>query len=567
MAPYALHRAVKNGDLHCVNEILNESANIALINEADRKGWTPLMYAIDSPEAGTEVLHTLVQRGALIDQASVTCALSELPKLTALIEMGADVLYRDEHGYDALIHAAYGRNVRHNTQLLDILRMLIEKGVSLRGMTTYSESAVRVLSRIGRFDAVRFLLKSGANPDDVKLTPLIEAVACGSIADVTAIVENGAQLEERDYWERTAWLFAIQTGDLAKATYLLEHDADRKACGRCRKPPLFYAIESGHIPMLKWLIEIGADIEQTDQFGHTALRTAVEYCSDESVDVLLQAAAKVNHESDTGPALAYANSRAVALKLMDAGADPQYLTNHGVRAILGLPVEPDLDLLEVSLDEFELHRSRVFGKQNPEAMNNPFWEGMIRAGVSAYQPGQMFEVGNKFDEQYNPIWCAQRFGQSITLLPDGRIVQVAGEHEDYYDPDFCIYNDVFVHLHDGSIAIYGYPESVFPPTDFHTATLVGDHIYLIGSLGYLNTRSYCDTPVYRLDTSTFQIEPLETEGAKPGWIYKHRADLSAAQEICITGGKILTVINGEETHTDNQRSFILDIEHRTWRTE
>jgi len=142
MAPYELHRAIENGDLRRVNEILNESANIALINEPDHKGWTPLMYAIDSPEAGTEVLHTLVQRGALIDQASVTCALSELPKLTALIEMGADVLYRDEHGYDALIHAAYGRNVRHNTQLLDILRMLIEKGVSLRGMTTYSESAV-----------------------------------------------------------------------------------------------------------------------------------------------------------------------------------------------------------------------------------------------------------------------------------------------------------------------------------------------------------------------------------------------------------------------------------------
>jgi len=25
-------------------------------------------------------------------------------------------------------------------------------------------------------------------------------------------------------------------------------------------------------------------------------------------------------------------------------------------------------------------------------------------------------------------------------LPDGRLVSVGGEHEDYYDPDFCIYN-------------------------------------------------------------------------------------------------------------------------------
>jgi hypothetical protein len=40
---------------------------------------------------------------------------------------------------------------------------------------------------------------------------------------------------------------------------------------------------------------------------------------------------------------------------------------------------------------------------------------------------------------------------SLTLLPDGRAIQIGGEHEDYYDPDFCIYNDVFVHEPDRSI--------------------------------------------------------------------------------------------------------------------
>ena len=65
-----------------------------------------------------------------------------------------------------------------------------------------------------------------------------------------------------------------------------------------------------------------------------------------------------------------------------------------------------------------------------------------------------------------PGWCADRFGQSLTLLPDGRAVQVGGEHEDHYDPDFCIYNDVFVHGPDGDLAIYGYPADVFPPSDF-----------------------------------------------------------------------------------------------------
>src|SRR6185312_15079372 len=101
------------------------------------------------------------------------------------------------------------------------------------------------------------------------------------------------------------------------------------------------------------------------------------------------------------------------------------------------------------------------------------------------------------------------------------VVQVAGEHEDFYDEDFCIYNDVFVHSRDGGIRIFGYPESVFPPTDFHTATLIGEYIYLIGSLGYSGHRRYGTTPVYRLHTGTFKIEPLETTGAAPGWLYEH----------------------------------------------
>ena len=35
-------------------------------------------------------------------------------------------------------------------------------------------------------------------------------------------------------------------------------------------------------------------------------------------------------------------------------------------------------------------------------------------------------------------------GRSTVWLPDGRVVLIAGEHEDSYDPDFCIYNDVVV---------------------------------------------------------------------------------------------------------------------------
>jgi ankyrin repeat protein len=554
------------GNLLRVNELLAGSSGKLDINQPDHKGRTPLVYAVGSRKAGTELVRALLRHGAVIDQASVQCALSDLQKLTLLIDAGADVLYQRDEGYDALINAAYGWDALNNPELLDILRLLILKGVSLRGMTTYGESAVRVLSRIGRFDAVQLLLKSGANPDDVKFTPLIEAIAFGSLADV-ATTASSADLEERDYWERTPWLIAIQTGDIAKATLLLERGADRNATGRCKKPSLLYAIESGHIPMLEWLLELGTDLEQTDEFGHTALRAAVECCNEHAVEILLHAGANVDRESHTGTALGYVRTRRIAMKLLDAGADPQHLPAAGRRAILGYPPEPDQDLLEISETDFAQFHSRRFGTSNPELMSNPFWEGMIRSGINAWRAAKLFGGTESFDGKQMPTWCAERFGQSLTFLPDGRIVQVAGEHEDYYDPDFCIYNDVFVHAPDGSITIYGYPESVFPPTDFHTATLIGDYIYLIGSLAYPAGRRYGETPVYRLDTTTFEITHVQTTGESPGWIYKHRAAQSGSTEITVSGGEVLSQADGQVTASKNDRFYVLDFERHVWRSE
>jgi hypothetical protein len=293
----------------------------------------------------------------------------------------------------------------------------------------------------------------------------------------------------------------------------------------------------------------------------------VECCNEEAVEILLAAGANVNQESATGTALGSATTRNIALRLMNAGAHPKHLTSEGRRAILGYPSEPDEKLVDVSANEFQQGRSRRFGKHNPEKMKIPFWEGMIRSGINAYQGGKLFGDERKFDPGYMPIWCAQRFGQSITFLPDGRIVQVAGEHEDSYDPDFCIYNDVFVHGGNGDITIFGYPETAFPPTDFHTATLIGSHIYLIGSLGYPGTRQYGETPVYRLDINSFRMERLETAGNNPGWIYEHRAIQAGTQAIEVKQGTVVSLAEGEENHSPNMSIFVLDIERLVWRVK
>jgi len=190
-------------------------------------------------------------------------------------------------------------------------------------------------------------------------------------------------------------------------------------------------------------------------------------------------------------------------------------------------------------------------------MDVKFWRAMIRSGLTAYQA--QATMGD--DSMTYPTWSFHRFGKSLTELPDGRFVEIGGEHEDFYDSNFCIYNDVVVHTGDGAFTIYGYPESVFPPTDFHTATLVGRHIYIIGSLGYQDRRTVGRTPVYRLDCNTLEIEQVITTGDHPGWIHKHKARCGRALEIEVVGGN---VYYGEEQWRANVSVYILSLVDMRW---
>ncbi|KAK7943715.1 uncharacterized protein PG986_012828 [Apiospora aurea] len=227
-----------------------------------------------------------------------------------------------------------------------------------------------------------------------------------------------------------------------------------------------------------------------------------------------------------------------------------------------IDLEPLKNLTE---QEYADGHAPRFGKSNPEIVDVPFWSAMFAAQVDPYgayvilqeshkfpnyndvddfwkpEPGNSTEKeGAEDQEQVSctcprrlPTWTfTKRFGQTMTQLPDGRLVFIGGEYDDYYDPDFHVYNDVCVYdanttaLSDANaFVVYCYPRDVFPPTDSHTATLVPgtSDIYVIGCMGYPDQRRPGETPVYRLDTRDFSMHPVETSGEKPGWISRHCA--------------------------------------------
>lgn len=210
-------------------------------------------------------------------------------------------------------------------------------------------------------------------------------------------------------------------------------------------------------------------------------------------------------------------------------------------------------------ETFEAWREPRAGTTNPARLDNPHWDALVREQpwASAYRIAQRFEFERP--RGTGPTWCFDRFGRTTTALPDGCVVHVAGEHEDHYDPDFYIYNDVVVVAPDGALAFYGYPREVFPPTDFHSATLAGDTLWLVGSLGYRDQRHPGTTQVCRLDLATFAIEQVATTGSPPGWIKEHTAEL-VGRSIVVRGG---SVYDGARL-VENIDDWSLDLESLAW---
>ncbi len=452
---------------------------------------------------------------------------------------------------------------QNGENLLSEVKDLLDKGENPNIITEYAESPLRVASNNGRFDVIRLLLDNGADESQLEWSDIFFTLAYGTHDELKALTKSGCDLEARDFWERTPFLFSILIGDIEKTRILIEAGADFTVTGRCNKPALFYAIQKDDIEVLNWLIEQGFDIEGTDQFFQTPLMEAVEHNAVKSVQALVDAGADIFKQNHcTEKAIALANSLEIVNILLDAGEDINDIDKE-VRAVLfGTKVDEAPDISE---EEYKKGRHRVFGKSNPELSHNRFWYAMVKCGGSAWHARSKFGDEVACDGTDKPIWCFDRFGKSITPLDDGRFIEIAGEHEDHYDPDFCIYNDVFVHEDEGECKIYTYPREVFPPTDFHTATLVGKHIYIIGNLGYDEDRKPGYTPVYRLDIESMKIERVGTGGEMPGWISRHKAKFDGKSVISITGGDLIeNNDDGEELYIANKKDYSLNLDSLEW---
>ncbi len=351
--------------------------------------------------------------------------------------------------------------------------------------------------------------------------------------------------ELTDDFNRTALGHAVEDDFEDGVRFLLSLGVDRGYKPKYPLKKITYGVPLPDVPMPEPLKQVVSEAEWKA-----------------SVEETQKSIRETGQNPATRPLICEVQSVAVLQLLLRVGDDLNLAPQEVKRKLLGMETGGEF---RCARNDYEAHKTPRYGVRNPERLEFPFWREMVRTGVNAYAARKQFN-----DTEFRlpgAVWCYDRFGASLTPLEDGRFVQIGGEHEDYYDPDFFIYNDVVIHDGKANFQIYGYPRDVFPPTDFHTATLCARSIYILGGLGYQRQRQNGRTPVYRLNLDSWEMEAIATTGEAPGWIHGHHARYEPARNtISIAGGEIhVPAEDGKLKIVPNQEQFELDVSFLVWR--
>jgi hypothetical protein len=140
-----------------------------------------------------------------------------------------------------------------------------------------------IYDRDGRSTVFERLVHVAIQSDEVANLPqckgqkLLEEIfrAAPDKARITQLINEGADLKQRDLYQRTALHFAVASGQVDIAERLIAKGADIDAQDRDGQTPLIAAIQHRNMDMIRLLLDNGARQDLCTTYGHTALIAAL----------------------------------------------------------------------------------------------------------------------------------------------------------------------------------------------------------------------------------------------------------------------------------------------------
>jgi len=157
-------------------------------------------------------------------------------------------------------------------------------------------------------------------------SPVADAAKAGNKAQVLALIEKKADVNEAQADGTTALHWAVRAGDADLTARLLKAGAKASASNRYGVSPLYLAVQANNTKLVDTLLDAGADANAVSSEGETALMTAAHVGGVEVIRSLVKHGAKLeareewHGETALMFAAAQRHPEAVAA-LIDAGAD------------------------------------------------------------------------------------------------------------------------------------------------------------------------------------------------------------------------------------------------------
>lgn len=220
----ALHEAAKRGNLILMSELLKRGAEI---DAETQDGWTAVTWAAFMGHSATVEL--LLEQGANVDpvdkqgNSALTWAVRrkhvEMIRLLAL--HGANP--NRQSGNEAMPSYPLLEAISAPEPDLEILRALLTAGADIEAAGWHNDTPLNRAARMGKVEAARFLVKSGANVNTIgsyyQKTPLMWAAKYGQVDLMNNLLKVGAIIQGR---ANGKWLDAMEEALNAQEYQALE---------------------------------------------------------------------------------------------------------------------------------------------------------------------------------------------------------------------------------------------------------------------------------------------------------------------------------------------------------
>lgn len=303
----ALTMAIKNGHMEVI-KLLIEEVRATIFDDCLEYVTSKadiLTYLLERREFPTEDIYKKLLSSATQNQDSIA---------RVLLQKCAIQLQSCAENFDSVVRWAIEKDHLDITEILvamfpqlykgselvfmiekgkvDLVKNMIEKGVSTEGTNTDGVSALTIAIQKRYTELVTLLLQKTKKDDFDIMAALYVACDKGHTEIFKILFEQYDSLDVRDYIDPTTGnsllTIACKNGRTEVAELLLNLGVENSFSA------IIAAIESGHLMVVQLLIQRGAAIETQKSSGETALLVACRKAHFEIVNCLLDAGANVN---------------------------------------------------------------------------------------------------------------------------------------------------------------------------------------------------------------------------------------------------------------------------------